>query len=295
MRRRRGGRGDEGRRVKTQRGNDSTIRDCRIGDPDRRPKPITRVVHNRYPIESMWAEEEGEEMPQGEFLTSGSDTEAPAQGIAKVFRDLTVYGDPEVLHALIEGIEKRLADGWFRDREPEQRLTGGGRSRFFLFARRASAEQPAIALAMCAEGRRLSVTNIVPDGDSLSRAQYNSILVEFYLKFLHPAAAEVGLPIELSPDERSLEGEYGWQGAKFLKRFSGCANKSITHPADQRRWMDFLIHLHHRPNRDYDFGLLAKWLREDGWPADKTHRLISECEFALHLLSVYDSALGLAE
>ena len=60
--------------------------------------------------------------------------------------------------------------------------------------------------------------------------------------------------------------------------------------------MDFLIHLHHhRPNRDYGFGLLAKWLSDDGWSGDKTSELISEAEFARDLLSAYDAALGLAE
>jgi hypothetical protein len=243
------------------------------------------------------AEEEGEEMPAGEFPALRSSTEA-TRGIAKVCRELTVYGDPEVLDALIAGIERRLAEGWSRDRESEQRLPGdGGQSRFFLFARRASAERPAVKLAICAEGRRLSVTNIMPDDDGrLSCAQYNSTLVEFYLKFLHPAAAEAGLPIELSPDERSFESEYGWRGIKLLKRFSVLANKSITHPADQRRWMEFLIHLHHhRPNRDYGFGLLASWLLDDGWSVEKTRELISECEFALDLLSAYDAALGLSE
>ena len=236
-------------------------------------------------------------MPPAEVLTSGYDSKAPALGIAKVFRDLTVYGDPVVLHALIEGIEKRLADGWSRDRKSEQRLkSDGSRSRFFLFARCASAEQSAVALAMCAEGTRLSVTNLMPrDDGSLSCAQYNSVLIEFYLKFLHPVAVQAGLTIELSPDERSIKEEYGWTGAELLKRFSACANKSITHPADQRRWIDFLIHLHHRPNRDFHSGLLRKWLKEDGWSAEKTDRLISECEFALDLLSFYDSALGLAE
>ncbi len=227
-------------------------------------------------------------MAAGEFST--------ARGIAKVFRDLTVYGDPEVLDALIPGIESRLADGWSRDHECEQRLRGDRSQRFFFFACCASAARPAVKLAMCADGRRLSVTNIVPDDGELFCAEYNSILIEFYLKFLQPAASEAGLPIELSPDERSFEREYGWQAVKLLERFSVLANKSITHPADQRRWMDFLIHLHHhRPNRDYGFGLLAKWLIEDGWSADKTDRLISECEFARDLLSVYDAALGLAE
>jgi hypothetical protein len=151
---------------------------------------------------------------------------------------------------------------------------------------------------MCAEGRRLSVTNVMPadaDAGRHSRAQYNEILVDFYLRFLHPAAAEAGLPIELSPDERSFEREYGREAARLLTRFSVLANKSITHPSDQRRWKDFLIHLHHhRPNRDYGFGLLAKWLMDDGWSVDKTSELVSEAESALELLSAYDAALGLA-
>ena len=237
-------------------------------------------------------------MRAGEFSTVGSSSEGTARGIAKVFRELTVYGDPEALHALIPGIESRLADGWSRDLESEQRLPGaGGQSRFFLFARRASAERPAVKLAMYTEGRRLSVTNIVSDdAGSLSCAQYNSILVEFCLKFLHPAAEEAGLSIELSSDERSFEREYGSQAVRLLKRFSSCANKSCRHPADQRRWMDFLIYLHHhRPNRDYGFDLLARWLIDDGWSVDKTSLLISECEFALHLLNANDAALGLAE
>jgi hypothetical protein len=137
----------------------------------------------------------------------------------------------------------------------------------------------------------------VPDEyGRLSCAQYNSILIEFYLKFLYPAAAEAGLPIELSPDERSFEREYGREATRLLKQFSICANKTCTHPSDQRRWMNFLIHLHHRrPNRDYGFALLAKWLSDDGWSRDKTSELISECEFALDLLSAYDAALGLAD
>jgi hypothetical protein len=244
------------------------------------------------------AEEEGEEMAAGEFLTSGSSTEAPARGIAKVFRDLTVYGDPEVLDALVPAIEKRLADGWSRDRESEQGLPGdGGQARFFLFARCASAERPAVKLTMRAEGHRLSVINITPDDPGrLFCAQYNSILVEFYLKFLHPTAAEAGLPSELSPDERSFEREYGWQAVRLLKRFSVCANKSCTHTADQQRWMEFLIHVHHhRPKRDHNFALLARWLSDDGWSDEKTSGLISECEFGLDLLSAYDAALGLAE
>jgi hypothetical protein len=234
---------------------------------------------------------------QGVSSTVGTSSEGTARGIVKVFRELTVFGGPGALDALIPGIERLLADGWSRVQESEPGLHRSGSQSFFFFACRASAERPAVELAMCADGPRLSVVNIMlADGGRPSRAQYNSILIECYLKFLYPAAEEAGLPIELSSDERSFEREYGWEGTRLLKRFSVLANKSIAHPLDQRRWMDFLIHLHHhRPNRDYGFALLAKWLSDDGWSVDKTRELISECEFALDLLSAYDAALGLAE
>jgi hypothetical protein len=112
------------------------------------------------------------------------------------------------------------------------------------------------------------------------------------LKFLHAAASEAGLRTELTPDERSLEEVFGYRAAGLLKSFSRCANKSSTHPADLRRWMKFLIQLHSQPNRDHDYDLLAKWLIEDGWSMDKTHKLISECEFVRYLLRAYDGKLS---
>src|SRR5208337_1975133 len=120
-------------------------------DPHRGRSHIMRVVRNRITSNLCVAGEEGEEMAAGEFSTSGFSTETRARGIAKVFRDLTVYSDPEVLDALIPAIESRLADGWSQDRESERRMAGegGGQSRYFLFVRRASTERP-IALAMCA-------------------------------------------------------------------------------------------------------------------------------------------------
>lgn len=108
------------------------------------------------------------------------------------------------------------------------------------------------------------------------------------LKLMHTAALEAGLAMQLLSDARSLEEAFGWWAAELLRRFSRCANKSHTHPADRRRWMDFLTQLHSQPDRNYDFDRLAKWLIDDGWSVDQTHRLISECEFARDLLRAYD-------
>jgi hypothetical protein len=138
--------------LRAQRENDSTIRDSQVGDPDPAGATSSEWCATGIATNRCGAEEEGEEMAAGEISTSGR--------IAKVFRDLTVYGDSEILDGIIPGIERRLADGWSRDRESEQRLLGaGGQSRFFLFVCRASAELPAVKLAMCAEGRRLSVAD----------------------------------------------------------------------------------------------------------------------------------------
>ena len=224
-----------------------------------------------------------------ETSQSGS-TEESAHTTTKVFRDLVVYGDPPVLDSVVTRIEARLADGWYRDREREARLWRGQSE--FCFVRPSSSEFPAVALLMCARGRRLSVTNIVADRRELSCDEYNAILAEFYLNFFHAAASEVGSAIELSPDEQSLEEVFGWRAADLLKSFSHCANKSRTHPADLRRWMEFLVRLYSQSNRKYDLDLLATWLREDGWSVEKTNQLISQCEFARDLLRAYDQKIS---
>jgi hypothetical protein len=193
---------------------------------------------------------------------------------------------------VVPRIEAELADGWYRDREREARQWCPRGQSVFCFVRGSRSDFPAIALLMHAKARSLSVTNIVADGRELSCYEYNAILAEFYLELLHPAASEAGLAMELSPDEQGLEEVFGWRAADLLRSFSRCANKSSTHPADLRRWMDFLVHLYSQPNRKYDFDLLATWLIEDGWSVEKTHKFISQCEFARDLLRAYDQKIS---
>ena len=42
--------------------------------------------------------------------------------MVKVFRELTVFVEPQTLESLISRIENRLSDGWSRGREREQEL-----------------------------------------------------------------------------------------------------------------------------------------------------------------------------
>lgn len=206
----------------------------------------------------------------------------------KVLRELMVYGDPAALESLITYIEAHPADGWSRDQGRETELGHPFGETYFCFLRRAASACPAVVLVMSAKACRMRVGNIVPETGQFSRDEYNSILAEFYLRVLHPAAAQSGVAVELSSDEQSVEEIFGSRAVQLLRRFSEIANKSVTHPADRRRWMDFLIHLHCRPHRKYDLSMLARWLVEDGWSRERADRLVAECEFAGDLLRAYD-------
>lgn len=215
----------------------------------------------------------------------------------KMFRELSAYAEPDALESMIAKLESGLSDGWLRDREGEARvrpLCSDGQI-CVLFTRPAKAKSPETVLAMTKEGRRVFVANIFPkQHGEISREVYNSILTEFYLKFLHPAASEAGVAIELSADERALAEPFGGKSAALLKRFSCCANKSSEHPADRSRWLDFLISLRGRSFRAGDFGLLGERLIDAGWSPKKARELVSECYFALDLLLALDRTALLA-
>jgi len=149
----------------------------------------------------------------------------------KELRELTVFGQPDVLERVIRETEGRLSDGWSRDRKSESNLQVSTRDRAFCFRCPANSRHPEAALVMNLDGRCLTVVNIVTTAQALTRERYNAILVEFYLRFLQPVAAEANVSAELSSDERSLAEAFGWKPAELLTRFSRCANKAMTHPA----------------------------------------------------------------
>jgi len=208
----------------------------------------------------------------------------------KRFRSLTVFVEPDAVVPLMSAIESLLTQGWSRDKKWEQEFSPAYAQRAFCFICSSIVDRREVALVMSVEGRRLTVDNIVPSKGRLTIDAYNSVLAAFYLKFLHPAAAEAGLIVELSSDERTIEGVFSLRGIELLRRFSACANKSITHPADQHRWFEFLFHayLQRRSKHECEEGLLARFLRDDGWRDDKVDQLISEYEFAGELLRELD-------
>lgn len=77
---------------------------------------------------------------------------------------------------------------------------------------------------------------------------------------------------------------------KALKKFSVAANKSNGrgHPADDERWMEFLI-IAHQNNEPLTASQLRQWLIQEGrWPEEIASYLCSDYEYGRDLLSKYD-------
>ncbi len=206
----------------------------------------------------------------------------------KIFRDLSVFCERDALDSLMSQIETSLTHRWSRDRIRESKFSPHFRKPIFCFLRPSNGEIPAVVLVMTTHHFGASVCNIVPNGRELSCDQYNSILTEFYLRFLHPAASQKGLTTELSSDELGIEEGLGAKAARLLKAFSDTANKSAMQPSDRYRWFAFLMSLHNRPARAHYSDLLESWLLKDGWSVDKVIKFGCEWEFARDLLPAYD-------
>lgn len=214
----------------------------------------------------------------------------------KVHQELTVgplTGDQEAL--FISWIDDHLTAGWFRDAAREEELNGGLANKFYCFACQPSADRHAATLLLTHAERRttswLYVSNIVPQQvQQLTFDQYNHILHDFSARFAKPAADSLGIRVELSSPEQSIEDWLSPESAKLLRTFSSLGNKSTgsSHPMDRDRWYDFLIALH-RAGENPNVGLLQRWLREEEhWPDDIAFDLVSEYEFARGLLQRYD-------
>jgi hypothetical protein len=217
--------------------------------------------------------------------------------IMKVHQELRIgplTGENET--ELVSRIETSLSNGWSRNqtREKEVNLMGLS-SKLFCFSCTANERRAAATLFLArpaspSEGL-IYVSNIVPnETQRLTYDQYNSILREFFDRFAKPSADAIGIRIDLSSSEQTLEDWLSPELAGLLKSFSRAANKSTgsSHPMDQQRWFDFLIAIH-RAHAHLDTGLLERWLvEEENWPGEAAFDLICEFEFAEGLLKRFD-------
>jgi hypothetical protein len=204
----------------------------------------------------------------------------------KVFCDLVVYlggRDPE---KLAENIESRLAQGWLRARDQEERKDLMALGRYFCFhsPEKGDRHEARIFLSTRHDGN-LYVANIVPVAvRSLGMDQYNTILGEFYDSFLDPACKEMEIRAELSSDEQSVRDWISEDSAQLLKSFSMAANRSVPHPLDEERWYRFLLSVHHE-HQNLSAEQLQRWfIEEEHWPEDRAEDLALQYEFAMQLL-----------
>lgn len=214
----------------------------------------------------------------------------------KVHQELRIgplIGDQE--DRFISWIGEHLTAGWHRDVAREEELNRESERKFYCFACEQSPERSAARLFLTLADRRatswLYVSNIVPrEVQQLTFDQYNRILNEFEARFAKPAADSIGVRVELSSPEQSIEDWLSPESAKLLTAFSHLANKSTgsAHPMDRERWFDFLIALH-RSGENPNVGLLQRWLiEEEQWPDDIAFDLVCEYEFARGLLDRFE-------
>jgi hypothetical protein len=215
----------------------------------------------------------------------------------KVHQELTIgplSGDQEA--NLITGLENRLSNGWSRDNDREEEMRRAiVTSKLYCFRCNKRNKREAASLCLARPGDPsaglLYVSNIVPtDLRELTYDQYNLILSEFHDRFAKPVGDSMGIRVELSRAEQTLEDWISPEIANLLKLFSHAANKSTgsSHPMDRERWFDFLIAMH-RAHERLDTGLLERWLvEEEKWPEDIAIDLICEFEFSEGLLGRFD-------
>jgi hypothetical protein len=213
----------------------------------------------------------------------------------KVFRELKIRGQQSQLDELIRDISASSGSGWKRDTNQEQyvnRATSG--QDMYCFTCSALPRRKATSLWLCAEPGELHVTNIVPQGaGSLSRDEYNTILLEFWRRFVKPVESRPGFEVQLGEADFGIDHWLSGEAADRLRSFSVGANKATgaSHPRDRERWNSFVVAAHDE-NAQLDAQTLARWLHEEGgWSDSAANDLAIEYERGRDLLSSYQKTV----
>jgi hypothetical protein len=207
----------------------------------------------------------------------------------QVFQDLHISGGAALGHPGLRDALIGLAQ------PPWSHLKDGasGEQKSLMFKREASEDVKAAVVALWLTRDGYKVSNVVPvEVGQLGYAEYNRVLNAFLTEIAEPAAHQVGYTLSLSEPDLPISAWLGAVGADALRRFSAAANKSTGsgHPADEKRWMEFLIEAH-RHDAKLDGSTLRRWLIEaEQWPDSIAERLTAEYDFALDLLKQYDKS-----
>jgi|SRR5450755_1082312 len=206
----------------------------------------------------------------------------------QVFQAMTIWGQPEKMP---DEIEKRLTGGWSRNRSRESKLNKSSLSlELYCFHCEEAPNREAADLWLSRDSNQLRVSNIVPsDVSELSYAQYNAILKEFAEEFALPAAQSLGLRIEITKPDVTVDDLLPPDVVQALVDFSTQANKGsrASHPRDKVRWQKFLIGAH-QAHSELGSDILGDWLVQQGWPSGAARDLAIEYETGRALLKQYE-------
>lgn len=197
------------------------------------------------------------------------------------------------IQTVVAQLDQRVRDSgdWHRDEDAERQIASRVGVPMCSFACSAKEDRHAANLWLAADrDGTVYVTNIVPRTvSSLSPAEYNAILEDFYHRFVEPLVAPGGFQAELVTGDRGLEEWLSPDTAKLLTRFSDLANRSTgtAHPSDKERWFAFVVAAH-KERSTLDAGLLGEWFKQEGWPADTAIELSIQYEGERALLAFYD-------
>lgn len=204
----------------------------------------------------------------------------------KTFKDLFIRtGDSGILE-YIERVTRALEEPWERAYENEENSKYLGEIAF-SFTRKADSTLPAAGLSIFQkDSATWYVPNVVPvESGKLSYDEYNSIISEFYDKFLEPVSEACNIGVEITSGNLRDEDIVGENAAKLLSRFSKLANKSSgsSHPMDRERWFAFVVEAS-KLQFDIDTGNLKRLLVQQGWSEESALDLVIEFEFGVDLI-----------
>jgi len=187
---------------------------------------------------------------------------------------------------LLEAMKSSAADSdlWqWQDHDPFGRPSESGK---FYFHRDRNNEEPSCTLCMHRKkSGHLIVHTITPDEyKRIPVDQYVLILNDFDNLIAGPAADSLSGMTAIGTSKHTLRDHFSGEAVRLLEFFCTTSNSYGTHPADQKKWFDFLLYVHQN-NEDVHCDVFGAFLRETGWwPEDGIARLVHEYDFALLLL-----------
>ena len=209
----------------------------------------------------------------------------------KVFQDLYLTLGDVAPDLFIMELTKQVKYPWERDNKREEEMRNLS-ANIYTFIRSRDEVFPSALVAIAEKSEGLwYISNVVPKEQSqLSYDQYNGVLAEFYNHIVKPVADNLGVQVELTKANVTIEDLLSENTSKLLRRFINAANVGDggSHPLDQKRWRQFLIAAH-QENSDLHADRLGELFLEEGWSEIAFQELVSDYDFSRELLNDYDN------